>query len=495
MKNLNLLITILFISICLSGFSQNEKRGNWCGTQFTEEIMERVQASTEKYEQGSLVRSRMEYNIPLTVHNMRNTDGSGGADVFAFIDFMCEVTEFYAEFGVNLYIDEIINHDNTNWTLHNQLGTITFLNDVNNTLNIYMFKTLPPPASQPNGILCGYYSPYYDVLALNSSACFNAATTIHEIGHFFSLPHTFFGLEGTGNNCGVYVTEGEKVDGSNCAIEGDRICDTPPDNNALGGLNCPGGTGCQQYDIDSVAFNPDPTNYMSYFDDSCLDKFTAGQKAVVTDHIETSRQGFLPDTPPNLNPVTEITQLNSPLQDEEKPYDQVGFAWSTVENADIYYFEINRLGNFSPSFIIESRFLSTNQYTSTELSANTLYHWRIIPYNGAAPCPGTEVSSSFKTTDQSVDIEDVTGLESFEVSPNPASNQQSITVTLQSNKSMFGTLNLYNVSGQLLHHQTINVLASDNLYALNVQDLATGLYVVQLDFEEGSVQQKLIITQ
>ncbi len=495
MKNLNLLFTILFITICFSGFSQTEKQGNWCGTQFTNEIMDRVQISTEKYLQGNMVRSRMEYDFPITVHNMRNDDGSGGANIFTFIDFMCDVTEFYAEFGVNLYIDEILNHDNTSWTTHNALSTITFLNDVDNTMNIYMFKTLPPPASQPNGVLCGYYSPQYDVLALNSSACFNAATTIHEIGHFLSLPHTFFGLEGTGDNCGVYVTDGEKVDGSNCATKADRICDTPPDNNALGGLNCPGGTGCMQYDRDSVAFNPDPTNYMSYFDDGCLDKFTDGQKAVVTDHIETYRQAFLPDTPPNYSPVVETTQLNSPLEGEEKPYDNVSFSWTPVEHASIYYFEINRLSNFSPSFTIESHFVSDTQYNSTDLSANTTYYWRIIPYNGAVPCPGIEVRGSFMTNDQSVDIEDVTGLESFEVSPNPAMNQQSVTVTLQSNRSMAGTLNLYNVTGQLLHRQEINVLSSANLYSVNVQDLATGLYIVQLDFEEGSVQQKLIISQ
>lgn len=238
MKNITLLLTICLIGISFLGFSQTEKVGNWCGTEFTEDMLDKVQASTEKYMSGDLVRSRMEYNIPITVHNMRNTDGSGGADISVFIDFMCEVTTFYAEMGINLYIDQIRNVNNTAWTEHNALSTITLLNDVNYTVNMYLFKTLPPP--QPGFVLCGYFSPSEDVLALNSSACFDAATTIHELGHFFNLPHTFFGFESAAaSNCGVYVTSGEKVDGSNCAVAADRICDTTPDNNSRGGQPCP----------------------------------------------------------------------------------------------------------------------------------------------------------------------------------------------------------------------------------------------------------------
>lgn len=255
----------------------------------------------------------------------------------------------------------------------------------------------------------------------------------------------------------------------------------------------PGGIGCLQYDRDSVAFNPDPTNYMSYFDDSCLDKMTAGQEAVMIDNIENDRSNFINTDPIDTDPVTEATELNSPL-DTEKPYDQVLFAWDPTPNADLYYFEINRLSTFSPSFKIESTFLSETQYTSNELSPNTTYYWRVIPFNSANTCSaGMASSGSFMTTDETVAIEEVEGLTSFNVSPNPVNSNQPVTVALNSTKSMAGQLSLYNVAGQRIHSEAIQVAASNNTFNLDVKDLAAGLYVVHLEFAEGAVQQKLII--
>ncbi len=487
MKSIALLLTIGLITISFSGFSQGEVPSDWCGTQFTEEMMNKVQSATERHMNGTLTKSQPIYDIPMTLHNMRNTNGTGGVDPLTTLEVFCEVIEFYAQHDINLYIHEMKTWDNDNWTTDQALGTIKLITAEDNTVNIYNFRDLPG--------LCGYFTPQYDVLALTgNSQCYTQETIIHELGHYFALPHTFFGFEGTGSNCGVYVTSGERVDGSNCATSADRICDTPPDNSA-DRIPCPGGNGCQMYDRDGVAFFPDVTNIMSYFFDNCVNQFTEGQRAVMHNKIDEDRQDLLVLTPPaNLNPVTETAELNSPL-DVEKPYDQVLFSWDATPNATLYYFEINRVASFSTALRVASTITEETQYVSYDLNPSTTYYWRVLPFNKGNSCSaeGTSASGSFTTTDQEVAVEDVEGLEAFEVSPNPVNNNQPVTVYLNSKKAMDGQLSLYNIAGQRIHSEAVQVTASDNTFNLDVQGLAAGLYVVHLEFADGAVQQKLIV--
>jgi len=488
MKNIIQLLTVCLISISFSAFAQSEVPSEWCGTpQFTEEMMSRVQSATEQYISGNSLKSQPTYDIPMTLHNMRNTNGTGGVDPLTTLEVFCEVIEFFAERDINLYINEMKTWDNDNWTTDGAMGTIKLITAEENTINIYNFKDLPG--------LCGYFTPQFDVLALTgNSSCYTKETIIHEIGHYMGLPHTFSGFEGTGGNCGVEVANGERVDGSNCATAGDRICDTPPDNGAAR-MPCPGGNGCQMFDRDGVPFSPDVTNIMSYFFDNCVNKFTEGQAAVMHNVIDQFRQDLLILTPPaNLDPVTEVMQLTSPL-DTEKPYNQVLFNWEPTPNATLYYFEVNRLPNFSTSFRVESTITEETQFTSFELNPDTEYHWRVIPFNKGNPCSadGTLATGTFTTSDAVVSVQDVESLETFEVFPNPVNNKESITVSLNSTNAMDGQLSLYNVSGQQIHNEAIQVIASDNTFNLDVKGLAAGLYVVHLEFAEGTVQQKLII--
>ncbi len=88
--------------------------------------------------------------------------------------------------------------------------------------------------------------------------CVNTGTFTHEMGHFFSLPHTF---EGSGT---------ELVDGSNCDTAGDGICDTPADPYVAGDPieNYIDGD-CNffntQTDANGDFYTPDVGNIMSYY--------------------------------------------------------------------------------------------------------------------------------------------------------------------------------------------------------------------------------------
>ena len=109
----------------------------------------------------------------------------------------------------------------------------------------------------------------------------------HEIGHGFSLYHTF-----QGGSC----TE------TNCAISGDRVCDTPP-TTLNTSCNSPACSGTQMVE-----------NYMDYTDEACQNMFTQGQKDRMRAAIATQRAGLL--TSMACTPVTNVdaavAQIASP---------------------------------------------------------------------------------------------------------------------------------------------------------------------------------------
>lgn len=499
MKNI-LLLSLIFVCLPFIGFAQTEKSDEWCGTVYPEYMFKYVEEATRNSQNG-IKKSDDAYYIPITLHNMRTDDGSNGTDIERVLEMFCEIAAAFEPYNMNVYLSSIEYHDNTAWTADGSLSTTAFLTRKQNTVNMYLFPSLTGGAG-----LCGYYvgnatqpgatEPQgLDVIAININGCGNRVDVIvHELGHYFGLPHTFNGFEGSGSNCGEYVANGERVDGSNCATAADRICDTTPDNNASGGLNCPSGQGCLQYDRDSVAFYPDVTNYMSYFDEDCQNRFTAGQNDVMINIVENLREDLLvPPVPTSIEGVTETANLVLPPEGSKKPYDEVYFNWAPVPNSTNYYFEINRIENFSPSFMIENGIVEENQFTSTILQPSTDYYWRVIPYNKVHTCNAVASEGSFSTLAWTVANETVEGVSSFDISPNPVAAGASVTIELQSTRNMDGTLNIYNVNGQLVHQKAIQVASFANQFIVDTEQLAAGLYVVNLAFEEGAIQRKFVV--
>ncbi|MEZ4826593.1 MAG: M43 family zinc metalloprotease [Bacteroidia bacterium] len=94
----------------------------------------------------------------------------------------------------------------------------------------------------------------------------NSAVFAHEIGHYLGLPHPF--------------DRGCKND--DCLLDGDRVCDTPPDNSTFEG--CGTFNSCTTDTDDPSANNPftsdvpDANNqYMDYNEGLCRRAFTPGQ--------------------------------------------------------------------------------------------------------------------------------------------------------------------------------------------------------------------------
>lgn len=99
-------------------------------------------------------------------------------------------------------------------------------------------------------------------ILMKKANCNSTDVLAHEMGHFFSLPHTF---EGNGP---------ELADGSNCKTAGDRFCDTPADPYRTGDdvkdyvdENCLFIS--QKKDSNGNYYDPAVGNLMSYYPCTC----------------------------------------------------------------------------------------------------------------------------------------------------------------------------------------------------------------------------------
>lgn len=133
-----------------------------------------------------------------------------------------------------------------------------------NMINVYVVGSIIPP------IEAGFAGKVGNFMVLSHGCLSDPKCWSHEMGHFFSLAHTF-DISG-----GV-----EFVDESNCAAAGDSICDTPADINPIPLSPSPITAACQwvgtNTDPHGQFYTPIIGNIMSYHPSACKTPFTVGQ--------------------------------------------------------------------------------------------------------------------------------------------------------------------------------------------------------------------------
>ncbi|MFM2392855.1 MAG: hypothetical protein RLZZ546_837, partial [Bacteroidota bacterium] len=125
-------------------------------------------------------------------------------------------------------------------------------------------------------------------------------TLTHEVGHYFSLYHTFQGDCPSGIDCNINNCQGSVCpqntpcdqDTNNdeseicCRNQGDKVCDTPPHKRSCFNCNDTGTNQCTSTSNQEFVFN-----FMDY--STCTSNFTAGQKERMLACINTIRKGLL----------------------------------------------------------------------------------------------------------------------------------------------------------------------------------------------------------
>ncbi|HMX40450.1 MAG TPA: hypothetical protein PKD78_08985, partial [Saprospiraceae bacterium] len=282
-----------------------------CGNTAQEQLdhlIPRLEDNRAAYEQGQAVADRAIMYVPIHYHLVAGTDGTGRAKESQALDNLCRLNDAYADQDIRFYLSTHPSYGIFNKTINNDAvylnQTSTFIMQSRrhkNAVNIFVVKEPATSNNNPPGVIVnGYYSPTNDWIVLRSTEVtgkVNNPTAPHEVGHFFSLPHTFLGyeedpFESTDPTWPIAPavspggTPTERMDGSNCTVAADRVCDTPPDYNF--GLidtdnNCKyeGSGGQFAKDPLGVVVNPMEENMMGYFNGCNPFAFTPNQKALI----------------------------------------------------------------------------------------------------------------------------------------------------------------------------------------------------------------------
>lgn len=212
-------------------------------------------------------------DIPVKVHVATETDGSQEpwlALEEGDIDEMIEKLNVdFADAFLRFYLCGEVNfiHDS-------ELNDYFFLDDeadflaehyVPKVVNILITKRMSVCGS------AGGAGHDNDLIQLRKN-CASGSTLSHEMGHYFDLEHT--------HAAELDPADNELVDGSNCHVAGDAICDTPADP-GLGFSNIDDDcnyTG-NELDLNGEMYQPLTNNLMSYSLTSCRNAFTPQQNA------------------------------------------------------------------------------------------------------------------------------------------------------------------------------------------------------------------------
>ena len=196
----------------------------------------------------------------------------------------------------------------------------------------------------------------------NPANCFNHVTPIHELGHYFNLLHTFDG--GCQND--------------DCLGQGDRVCDTPPDNSVNIYPHNPCTTGQHENscatDVNLSDPNnpwatdqPDPDdNYMDYAPNACAQRFTPGQALRMRAALEGPRSSLLQSR--GCEPVCE-TPVLAAFSGPDTAQVGVGVLYiNQSQGGSIYSWEVE--GSMVQSADLQHTFNAPGQYTITLTVSN-----------------------------------------------------------------------------------------------------------------------------
>lgn len=184
-------------------------------------------------------------------------------------------------------------------------------------------------------------------------------TLPHEVGHAFSLYHTFEG-DINGTTCPV---------NNNCNTDGDKVCDTDPHKRSQ--FNCPTGTN----PCTGNAFGTVVHNFMDY--SNCQDRFTAGQRTRIMNALVNypGRSGLISSqasVPMLATPVTVAclpTVNNTTISGSNSGVHNV-----TISNASQIFMDISSDGYAGDS----NRYYIDNSCKHlVDLTAGQIYNYSI----------------------------------------------------------------------------------------------------------------------
>lgn len=343
------------------------------------------------------------YFIPMTIHLLSRDNGSGTLELAVLFQTLCELNDKFRPSGLQFYLKGNINHiqNSLYYNLPDYQSSFAINSQYNvaRSINIYFLNLsvmgLCGFANYPNTGMPN--DPLRQGAVYMGIACSGIGNTTlaHEIGHFLNLPHPFD--ETSSQPSAIWA---ERVTrnwqeppprfSANCAVAGDRFCDTRADYRDQR-WNCPSQP--TAIDINADLFNPDESLYMSYSYDQCASRFSVEQSQAMRATVSgpAPSRGYLM-TPPMLpfDSLLGTTQVVYPADSSSgHPANWVYIRWRRVPGADRYAIRVSRPTGTVAEWMVESGDTSF-LYTGSDLrplftyriSVKALNHgWFCSPYS------------------------------------------------------------------------------------------------------------------
>jgi hypothetical protein len=248
LQKISIFLLLITTSVLVQGQHHN------CGTLHQDDVKIKHRMLDNRRQHHNLMslynQARSGNNIvyvPIQFHIINKTDGTGGESVQDVLDNLCKLNADFAFINIEFYLANPIRFINKDLLYTNDVnsGMASFFMEqfnVDDVVNIFVGDEI---RGIPGGTTLGYYDPSLDAIyAIKDAVNGLSFTLTHELGHFFSLPHTFSGWERQDYNTVTLNANGrtpsvlpngslvENVARSggeeNCQIAGDGFCDTDP---------------------------------------------------------------------------------------------------------------------------------------------------------------------------------------------------------------------------------------------------------------------------
>ncbi|MBK9272432.1 MAG: T9SS type A sorting domain-containing protein [Saprospiraceae bacterium] len=462
-----------------------------CGTSHKDQsvMLEMAQKSSQltyKKEGGFIF-------LPIQVHMLLNDQGNGLYNLISLDESLCTLNKDFEQTGFQFYMENEINFiKNGEWDNHTEFHAgieMMQTNNVDNVINCYI-------VTNPAGT-CGYFAWDGNAVALSKSCLGKASHTwAHELGHFFSLPHTFFGWEGISYN-GSQPTSAyqqrvrrpiENVNRERCQNQADGYCGTTPDYiSNRWTCNQEQKTSYFLKDLNDSLFQADGSLFMSYANDRCMSRFSSDQSEAMVQFLHSNRSELLRSA---VQPVylSRIEKENMwPNDSSVISTSSVNFTWPEIPGADGYIFHLAR--NEAMTITVKFTSTQTNHISLDNLVSGRNYYWRVKPFNKFDFCQPVSDTSYFHYNTISNILDSDQTVTSIHIFPNPATDINEITI--QSENVDILDASLANQLGVLEYRplQKIN----NHFYKLNIEGLPKGIYFISMKTRDQIITQKLLV--
>lgn len=447
---------------------------SFCGTS-----LKTQQASIQSMKGIQYKGFRGLHNIPVQIHMVLNDNGGGDLGLLKLRESICTLNQDFESIGFQFYMESEINYiKSSKYNEHNYDDGLEMMRKYNvpKVINVYIVGS---PAGN-----CGYFTNQGDAVALSKSCLGkNSHTWAHEFGHYFSLPHTFFGWEGIDYNAGKptadyqnqVFTQIENTDRRNCLSQADNFCDTPPDYiSNRWSCNDSDSSSLLQKDVNGQSFRSDGSLFMSYALDNCMSRFSDEQKFAMQNNLANLRTDL--DRSVSIRMISNFDNALSFPPDSATTSTKVRFSWNPVANADGYVFQLSR----NQPFTVLIRNVSTiNSYFEVDsLIEGKRYFWRVIPYSKMDFCTEGSVSHTFEVN-SFTKVNDAFSSEMYNIFPNPARIGQNIYINRISDTAK-SNIRFFSDYGKDLTESTVKNSNIINSF-IQTEALQPGIYFIQIN--------------